>query len=284
MIRFITLAFVILLGVTLTTSCSKVPAGNVGVKIYLLGKDKGVDHEVLGVGRYFIGINEELYIFPTFQQTKVYTADEQEDSETDESFTFQTQEGLSCNIDVGVTFSVDAEKISKLFQKYRKGIDEIKSIVVKNAIRDALNTVASTMNVESVYGSGKAELFSKVEEIVRTNLKSNGILIEKVYLIGSIRLPSNVVNALNSKIEATQRAQQRENELREAEAEAKKQIAEAEGRAKSMIAIAEAESKSNALKLKTLTSELIQYEAIQRWDGKLPTMTGSNAIPFINIK
>jgi len=207
-----------------------------------------------------------------------------EDSETDESFTFQTSEGLSCNIDMGVTFTVDDSKISKLFQKYRKGIDEIKAVVVKNALRDALNTVASTMTVESVYGSGKTDLFLKVEGLVRESLKPHGIIIEKVYLIGSIRLPDNVVSALNSKIEATQRAQQRENELREAEAQAKKQIAEAEGKAKSMLAIAEAEAKSNALKLKTLTSELIQYEAIQRWDGRLPTMTGSNAIPFINIK
>jgi hypothetical protein len=42
--------------------CSKVPAGNVGVKVYLLGTNKGVDHEVLGVGRYWIGFNEELYL------------------------------------------------------------------------------------------------------------------------------------------------------------------------------------------------------------------------------
>ena len=263
-------------------SCSKVPAGNVGVKIYLLGKDKGVDHEVLGVGRYFIGWNEDLYIFPTYQQTKVFTAEDTEDSPNDESFTFQTAEGLSCNIDVGVTFSIDNTKISKLFQKYRKGVDEIKSVVVKNAIRDALNTIASNMPVESVYGSGKSEMFLKVESSVRESLKGNGILIEKVYLIGSIRLPKNVVAALNSKIEATQRAQQRENELREAEAEAKKQIAEAEGKAKSMIAIAEAEAKANSLKLKTLTSELIQYEVTQRWDGKLPQMMGGS-VPFIKL-
>lgn len=50
-------------------SCAKVEAGYVGVRVNLLGGNKGVDSEVLGVGRYWIGWNQELYLFPTFQQT-----------------------------------------------------------------------------------------------------------------------------------------------------------------------------------------------------------------------
>lgn len=276
----ILLAMLALFGV----GCSKVPAGHVGVKVFLLGGNKGVDHEVLGVGRYWVGINEELYKFPIFQQTRTFTRQNTDDSPGDESFTVQTAEGMVCNMDLGATFSIDGAKVSSLFQKYRRGVDEIQSVVLKNTLRDALNSVVTSMPVESVYGTGKNEMIQKVESLVRETLKPHGINVEKIYLVGSIRLPDNVVGALNAKIEATQRAQQRENELREAEAQAKKQVAEAEGKAKSMIAIAEAEAKANSLKIRTLTADLIQYEAIQRWDGKLPTMTGSGAIPFINVK
>lgn len=276
-------ALILLFMTMMTVACSKVPAGHVGVKVFLLGGSKGVDHEVLGVGRYWVGINEELYKFPVYQQTRTFTQAETDESPGDESFTVQTAEGMSCNMDIGATFTIDGAKVSTLFQKYRRGVDEIQSVVLKNTLRDALNSVVTTMPVESVYGTGKNEMIKQVENIVKETLKPHGINVEKVYLVGSIRLPSNVVGALNAKIEATQRAQQRENELREAEAQAKKQVAEAEGKAKSMIAIAEAEAKSNALKLRTLTKELIEYEAIQRWDGKLPTMTGG-AIPFINLK
>ena len=38
-------------------SCRKVPAGNVGIRVHLLGTAKGVDVEELPVGRYHIGIN-----------------------------------------------------------------------------------------------------------------------------------------------------------------------------------------------------------------------------------
>jgi regulator of protease activity HflC (stomatin/prohibitin superfamily) len=267
-----------------TSACSKVPAGHVGVKVYLLGGSKGVNQETLGVGRYWIGMNEELYLFPTYQQNYTWTQPSEENEKVDESITFQTKEGMSVNADIGISYSLDPNKISDLFQKYRKGLGEITDTFLRNHVRDAVNDVASTMSVEEVYSTRKSELVDVVQKKVGEQVAAQGIIIDKIYLIGSVRLPANVVAALNSKIEATQRAQQRENELREAEAEAKKQVAKAEGEAKATLARAEAESKANQLKLRTLTRELIEYEAIQKWDGKLPTMTGNSAIPFINVK
>jgi regulator of protease activity HflC (stomatin/prohibitin superfamily) len=102
-------------------------------------------------------------------------------------------------------------------------------------------------------------------------------------LIGRFHFPQNVITALNAKIEANQRAQQRENELREAEAEAKKQIAKAEGQARCVILQAESEAAANHLLSKSVTSELIHWQAVQKWDGNLPHVTGG-AIPFVPIK
>ena len=79
-------------------SCSKVPAGNVGIKFYLLGKDKGVDYEALGPGRYWIGINEELFLFPTQRQNKVWSDDE----EGNRGFEFQSKEGMKLSANVGI--------------------------------------------------------------------------------------------------------------------------------------------------------------------------------------
>ncbi|MDF5992132.1 hypothetical protein P4119_23500 [Pseudomonas aeruginosa] len=44
--------------------CSKVPAGNVGVIVNLYGSEKGVETREVGTGRYWVGVNEELYLFP----------------------------------------------------------------------------------------------------------------------------------------------------------------------------------------------------------------------------
>jgi len=268
---------------TMITACSKVPAGNVGVKVYLLGQKKGVDTEELGTGRYWVGINQELYLFPTFTQNYVWTRNVDEGSENDESITFQTKEGLSVNADIGIAYHIDPNKVSMVFEKFRKGVDEITDINLRNYVRDAFNYAASTKEVESVYGSGKADLLTEVENIVKEQTEPFGIVIEKISVIGSFRLPQQVVDALNKKIEATQRAQQRENELREAEAEAKKKVAEADGDAKSMLTRAKAEAESNRILSQSLTSTLVEYKKIEKWNGTLPTYTGG-VTPFISIK
>ena len=71
--KFAKMMLIALLALTMV-ACSKAPAGHVGVKYYLLGGDKGVDSEELPPGRYWIGVNEELYLFPTFTQNYVWTA------------------------------------------------------------------------------------------------------------------------------------------------------------------------------------------------------------------
>jgi len=276
--------FLVLAIMFLTTACSKVPAGNVGVKVYLLGTSKGVESEELGVGRYWIGYNEELYLFPTFTQNYVWTKDPTEGSINDESITFQTKEGMSVNADVGISYHIQPEKVSFIFQKYRKGVDEITDIYLRNMVRDAFNQIGSIKEVQDVYGIGKTELIEEVEVIVKKQVSEIGIQIEKIYLVGGMRLPQNVMNALNLKIEATQRAQQRENELREAEAQAKKKVAEAEGDALSTLKRATAQAEANIALAKSITPELIRYESIKKWDGVLPKLTGGNVIPMIDFK
>lgn len=276
-----------------TAACERVPAGHVGIKVYLLGGEKGVDHEELGVGRYWIGINEELYLFPTFKQNYTWTKDTSEGSPNDESITFGTKEGMEVGADVGITYSLDPEKVSLVFQAYRRGVEEITDTFLRNQVRDAFVNVASTMEVESVYGVGKKDMVDKVETIVKDTVADIGINVEKVYLIGNLRLPPSVVSALNKKIEATQRAQQRENELREAEAEAKKKVAEAEGESESMKARAQgeaeatlvrarAQSEANKELSRSITNTLIEYERVKKWNGVMPQVT-SGATPLLNL-
>lgn len=277
------LAFASLMG------CSKVPAGNVGVKVYLLGSSKGVDHEVLGVGRYYIGWNEDLFLFPTFQQNYLWTKSKtegggnNEGGPEDESFTFQTQEGLSINCDIGVSYQIDPAKVSVIFQKYRRGVDEITDIFLRNMVRDELNKAGAKDSISNLLGAGKQRLIEAVQDTIAKNVLPIGITNFKLYLAGEMRLPANVKRAINAKIEATQKAQQSENELQRAQAEAAKQVAEAHGKAESMLKVAKAEAEANSMKQKTLTDELIRYEAIQKWDGKLPTMT-TGAVPFVQLK
>lgn len=262
-------------------ACSKVPAGNVGVKVYLLGGAKGVDTEELTPGRYWIGVNEDLYLFPTFTQNYTW----EKNDKADESISFQTAEGMTVDADVGISYNIEPTKVPLVFQKYRKGVEEITDIYLRNMVRDALVTAASDKPIENVYGKGKAELMHQVEEIVRAQVSGLGIRIERIYWIGSVRLPDNVIKALNLKIQATQIAQQRENEVLTAQAQAQIEVAKAEGDSKSILLRAEADAKAIKLKSDALASspKLVDLTIAERWDGHLPsTMLGATT-PLLNL-
>lgn len=268
----------------LLASCSKVPAGNVGVKFQMYGDDKGALKE-LPPGRYWVGWGYEMYTFPTFTQTYTFTRSVAEGRAADESISFQTAQGLTVNADVGITYHIDPAKVTLIFQKYRKGIDEITDVYLRNMIRDALVKEASGLDIESVYGRGKANLIDAVQKDVSDEVSGVGIEVEKIYWIGELRLPENVVQSINAKIQATQMAEQRQNEVAQARAEAEKVEAEAQGRAQAQITIAEADAKAIELKGQALRSNpnIIQMSAIEKWDGRLPTYAGSSALPFLTL-
>ncbi|MHC3921483.1 transposase [Alcaligenes faecalis] len=262
--------------VGLLAACSKVPAGHVGVKVHLLGGEKGVDTEELGVGRYWVGWNEDLFLFPTFTQNHTWTDKER--------LSFQTVEGLAVSADVGISYHVNPAKVTSVFQKYRKGIDEITDIYLRNMVRDALVKRASSLGIESVYGAGKASLIEQVQADVAGQTGDIGITIEKIYWVGELGLPETVVGSINAKIQATQMAAQRQNEVAQARAEAEKAVAAAKGEAEARLTLATAEADAIRIKGDALRQNpgVVSLSAIEKWDGKLPVYS-SDTVPFIQI-
>jgi regulator of protease activity HflC (stomatin/prohibitin superfamily) len=272
-------ALVLFLGVFLAfvfyQNCVKfISPGYVGVLINMLGKHKS-DDQVLPVGFHCVAPWKRIYEFPIFEQNKTW--------EGERAFNFQTSEGMAVSADVGITYHLKMELIPQIFQKYRKGMHEITDIFIRNYIRDAINKAASHFKIESLYSSGKESFFDSVQKSVSKELSPLGIEVSRIYLIGRFHFPDNVIAALNSKIEANQRAQQRENEFREAEAEAKKRIAQADGEAKCVLLKAKSQAQANKIIAESVTPELIHWQAMQKWNGKLPQVTGG-AIPMVDLK
>lgn len=248
-----------------TTACTKVPAGNVGVKVYLLGGEKGVDSEIKGPGRYWVGWNEEMYLFPTFKQNKTWTAD-------GGAFTFGTIDGMSVSTDIGISYFVRPDSVSKVFQEYRKGVDEITDVDIRNAVASAFISHASKRKVDVVYGSGKEQLLRDVEDEVRKKFGPIGIEIVSLYWVGDLYMPKEVTESINAKIRATQMAEQRQNEVAQAEAEAEKARATAQGEADAKLMLARAEAEAIQIKGAALRAnpELVNMIVAENWNGELP--------------
>ena len=298
------------MAIVLLTSCATVPAGYKGVKVYLLGRKNGSEIKVLDVGRYSMGINQRLYLFPVFQQDFTWGHDNGESSVTPhDPFTFQTKEGINVSVNLGISFHIVPDSVKNVFLKWRRDINYIANVYFDDLLHDALIHVASTRTIEEIYGSHKRDLLEKVDSIVERQVRPYGIVVDRIFYTGDLKLPDVIVKAINSKMEATQIAQQRENELREVEAEANKKIAQARGESESKmikekneneinllqantqaqilevqtkaqseatVIQAKADADANKLIQSAINDKLIELKRIEKWDGRLPTFTGSS--------
>lgn len=266
------------------TGCGleKVTAGTVGVKFNNLGSEKGVQEEIVGPGWYFLTFNEKMYHFPTFTQNHTWTG-KQGSEGYDGAFAFQSAEGMRMSSDIGISYAIDPDKVSLVFQKYRRGIDEVTDTYVKNMIRDALVAETSKRTIEKVYGEEKESLLLAVQDRVRKQVEPYGIVIEKIYWIGQIDLPSSIITAINDKTEAVQKTSKLREEVNQRKAEADKKIEDARGVAQSIMIEAKSQAEANELLNRSLTPSLVQYRAIEKWNGMLPTFTGGGATPMIDI-
>lgn len=176
---------------------------------------------------------------------------------------------------MGVEFSVDPENVSTIFSEYRKDLTGITSGPMRNYIRDTvLSESQNYLSMEQFITNNQiSSMIDSVEAKAMSYFKPKGIVVSNIYLVDSPRYPRSVTDSIEEKIKATQQAIQRENELRTAEAAAKKQVAQAQGAADAMLATAKAQAESNRLKQRSLTPNIIKAMYIDKWDGVLPRVS-----------
>ncbi|AWY03073.1 hypothetical protein SCYZ1_7 [Pseudomonas phage SCYZ1] len=263
---------------TMLAGCSpaKVSNGYTGVVVNMMGSGKGVDPVETGVGWKWLTFNEELFKFPTFNQNVNYP-----------TLIFQDANGMEVSANIGLTLRAAPGSAPLLFKTFRRGMDEIVNVNVQQVLRTSLNSAGSKRGSDKMYGQGQDQFLAEVFGKVRDHFADRGLIIENLYLNGKINLPPSVVATITAQVEATQKTIQRQNEVAQVVAEAEKKVAEAQGEKDSAILRAQGEAESLTIRGEALRKNpgMVELNAIDKWDGKLPTVTaGNNALPFINIK
>lgn len=265
--------------------CTRVDPGYVGIKVNYYGSSKGMEFHPLPVGIVLYNpFTTSVFEYPTFVQQVNWTKENTPGSPTDESITFNSIESIRMNVDVGLSYHLDKEMVPAFYEKFRTDNMEVFTHgYLHNIVRDAFNVVACVMKVEDINGPQKEILLEEAKQKVRQFLAPEGIILDQLTFISDLRPPQNVIDSINAKVGATQDAIRVENEIRQAKAEAEKKVAEADGDGRSILTRAEAQAKANEKISASLSEDLIKYEAVKKWDGKLPQVTSGGAVPFIGI-
>jgi regulator of protease activity HflC (stomatin/prohibitin superfamily) len=211
----------------------------------------------------------EIHEFPIFIQNAVFTKDPTEGSPNNDEIRVTTNDGLVVSMDVSINYRIAENKATEIFKKYRKPLDDISKTILRNYLRDSYNKSANHYSAEEIY-TRKNDFIAHADSLFTVDLQREGFVVEKIVLLNELRLPTTIKIAIDRKIEANQIAQQKQNELEQAKADAFKEIERKRGEAESMRIKADAERYSFEQKQKSLTPLLIQQQFIEKWDGKLP--------------
>lgn len=260
---------------------TRIDAGYVGVEINLAGTQRGAADIPMRTGWVFYSpLKTQIIEFPTFVQTVKWTRDTQEGHPINEEMGFNSREGMQIYSDVSLSYAIDPAKVPEFYVKYRlNDLELFTHGILRDIVRNSLNEVASTYNVEDIYGLKKAEFLQKVQDLIQSKVSPVGVGIQQFGFIGAPRVPDVIAQAITGKARAVQDAERARNELAMTQAEAAKKIAEAEGDAQSQINRAKGEAESNRIRQSSLTPQLlelrrleIQHAMIDKWNGQLPTV------------
>jgi regulator of protease activity HflC (stomatin/prohibitin superfamily) len=222
----------------IVSSTQRINAGHEGVLVKLYGTDKGVQDVTLVTGRvWYNPFTEDVFEFPIFVQTADY-----------ELFTVNAKDGSVFSVDPTISFYIIPGKSPHIFKKYRKDVTEITRTTLLNYVKDAFRTQMNKYSTDELI-SNRQKFEADVQFTLDSSLSKDGFKLEQ--LTSGLQYPQTIVQAIDLKNQAVQQAMQVENELKVAEAQARKKIIEAE-----------ADAKANQLRQTSLTPLLIQQQFI----------------------
>ena len=185
--------------------------------------------------------------------------------------------------DVIVTYQVLPEKSAWLYAN----VSDTKNLVGDELVASAIKSAMAELGPNEVTNHTKIEPLAqqKLAESLNQKYGEGAVFINKV-VINNMDFEEAYNTAIQQKSIAQQNAdkQKIENEAAIAKAEADKQVAitNAEAEAQKTSIAADAQAEANRKIAESLSDTLIEYQKIQKWDGKLPTVSGSNALVSID--
>ena len=157
-------------------------------------------------------------------------------------------------------------------QMYREvGMDYVDNIlmpVVEGNIKDVIGRW-NAQDLVANRAAATADILSKLQN----QLKSRYINVSSFQII-DIDYSDVFEKAIESKVTAEQEALKAKNKTVQVQEEARQKLISAQAEAQSMKIRATALSQNKAL---------VEYEAVKKWDGKLPEYMLGNSVPFINV-
>lgn len=183
---------------------------------------------------------------------------------------------------VAVNFHITSDSAANI---YRTIGEQYQDTVLQPAIQEAVKSISAQYTAEELI-TKRTAVGDEIASALTEKVSDYGIIIDKF----------NIVNfefsqEFNMAIEQKQVAEQnylkakteKEQQIMEAEADAKKKVIDAEAEANAKLKKADAEAEANEKINASLNGNILTYQQIQKWDGKYPSVVSSDSSILIDI-
>lgn len=245
--QFLTLIPVVLLGLLMCVTV--VPANTVGVKYSAFS---GTSEETLGEGIHFKTPFDTIYKIDTTVQER-----------TEKKIKVQTSDAQAIDMEVNIKYQVSNKDAFKVYKGY-KTLDALNKNIIVNYAQSVLSEVCSQYNIIDILGNKRNEVVIEASNLLKDKYAVEGVTFKDI----TIKRMSTG-DALEEAIEA--------------EAVAKKSVETAEQNklkaqkdAETKLITAQGEANANAVKTSQLTDQILIEQWIEKWNGELPTVSGSD--------
>lgn len=174
---------------------------------------------------------------------------------------------------VAVNFHLDGNTINSLYKTV--GL-EFQARIVDPAIGEALKAVTAQYTAEELI-SKRSEVSATVKEVLSQKLGIYNMILDEIN-ITEFKFSEEFDRAIEQKQIAEQQALKSKLDLERIKIEKEQEITRAQAQAEAL-RLQKQEVTPELIKLREIEAQL---EAIKKWDGKLPNVTGG-ATPFVNV-
>ncbi len=175
---------------------------------------------------------------------------------------------------IALNYYVDPEKVNRIYQEI--GLS-FKDRIIDPTVQEAVKAVTAKFTAVELI-TQRERVRAEIQELLAERLKAYDILVDNFSVV-NFSFGAQFSAAIESKQTAEQLALKAQRDLERVKIEAEQKVASAR-----------AEAEALRLQKENITPNLVELRrieatirAIEKWDGKLPKVTGGS-IPFVDVK
>lgn len=177
---------------------------------------------------------------------------------------------------VAINYHLDPSRVAETYQTVGTLV-AVGDRIILPAVQESVKAATALYTAEELV-SRRQEVRDKIRALLRERLDRNGVIVDEFSIV-NFSFSREFNNAIEAKTTAEQLKLKAERDLERIRIEAEQKVAAARAEAEALRLQKEIVTE-NLIRLRQIE---MQQRAIEKWDGRLPQVTGG-ATPFIDIK